>query len=79
MSRVGKMPVVIPSGVTVSVADGRVHVKGPKGGTVSTHVLVGTAVAVEGGEVARDAPSRSRAIPRSAPCARNISEHGASA
>jgi large subunit ribosomal protein L6 len=41
------MPVVIPSGVTVSVAGGRVHVKGPKG-DLSTHVLAGTAVAVEG-------------------------------
>ena len=46
MSRVGKMPVVIPSGVTVSVAGGRVHVKGPKG-DLSTHVLAGTAVAIE--------------------------------
>jgi len=47
MSRVGKMPVVIPAGVTVSVAEGRVHVKGPKG-DLSTHVLVGTTVAVDG-------------------------------
>jgi large subunit ribosomal protein L6 len=47
MSRVGKMPVVIPSGVTVSVAAGRVHVKGPKG-DLSTHVLAGTAIAIEG-------------------------------
>jgi large subunit ribosomal protein L6 len=48
MSRVGKMPVTIPAGVSVSVASGRVHVKGPKG-ELSTHVLVGTEVAVDGG------------------------------
>jgi len=45
MSRVGKLPVAIPGGVTVTVADGRVGVKGPKG-ELSTHVLVGTTVAV---------------------------------
>jgi len=50
MSRVGKLPVAIPSGVSVSVADGRVAVKGPKG-ELSTHVLVGTTVAVEAQEV----------------------------
>lgn len=31
MSRIGKLPIAVPSGVTVSVADGEVHVKGPKG------------------------------------------------
>lgn len=31
MSRVGKAPISIPSGVEVSVADGQVTVKGPKG------------------------------------------------
>lgn len=31
MSRVGILPVPIPSGVTITVADGRVSVKGPKG------------------------------------------------
>jgi len=31
MSRLGKLPVEIPSGVTASVADGLVSVKGPKG------------------------------------------------
>jgi large subunit ribosomal protein L6 len=48
MSRIGKIPVTIPSGVNVSVAEGRVHVKGPKG-ELSTHVLVGTEVAIDGG------------------------------
>ncbi len=31
MSRIGKLPVTLPSGVTVNVADGVVRVKGPKG------------------------------------------------
>jgi large subunit ribosomal protein L6 len=31
MSRIGKKPIPVPSGVTVKVADGTVHVKGPKG------------------------------------------------
>jgi large subunit ribosomal protein L6 len=31
MSRIGKLPVAIPSGVNVDVADGAVKVKGPKG------------------------------------------------
>ena len=31
MSKVGKLPVAIPAGVTVTVADNVVSVKGPKG------------------------------------------------
>ncbi len=50
MSRVGKMPVPIPGGVTVTIGDGRVAVKGPKG-ELSTHVLAGTAVQVADGQV----------------------------
>jgi large subunit ribosomal protein L6 len=50
MSRVGKLPITIPSGVTVSVGEGRVGVKGPKG-ELSTHVLTGTAVAIADGQV----------------------------
>src|SRR2546421_2576833 len=46
MSRIGKLPVAIPSGVDVRVTDGRVHVKGPKG-ELSMHVLTGTSVAIE--------------------------------
>jgi len=50
MSRVGKKPVPIPAGVTVTVADGFVKVKGAK--TELQHVvLTGTTVAIEGGEV----------------------------
>jgi len=50
MSRIGKMPVPIPSGVSVQVADAMVHVKGPKG-ELRTPVLLGTTIAIEGGEV----------------------------
>ena len=31
MSRIGKLPVVIPAGVTVTLKDNVVNVKGPKG------------------------------------------------
>ena len=37
MSRIGKMPVAIPSGVEVNVAGQNISVKGPKG--TLTHVL----------------------------------------
>jgi large subunit ribosomal protein L6 len=48
MSRVGKLPVPIPSGVTVVVEDDRVvRVKGPKG-ELTHPVLLGTKVVVEG-------------------------------
>ena len=49
MSRMGKLPVTIPSGVTVAVADARVSVKGPKG-ELSHPVLDSTTVVVEGNE-----------------------------
>ena len=31
MSRIGKLPIAVPAGVTVSVVDGVVKVKGPRG------------------------------------------------
>lgn len=37
MSRIGKKPITLPAGVTVSFNDGEVTVKGPKG-TLSRHV-----------------------------------------
>jgi large subunit ribosomal protein L6 len=49
MSRVGKKPVPIPSGVTVAVVDGTVRVKGPKG-ELAHPVLPGTTVTIEGDE-----------------------------
>ena len=63
MSRVGKRPVTIPSGVTVVVTDERVQVKGPKG-ELSTPILSGTRVRVENGEalVSADKVSRNPAF-----------------
>jgi len=49
MSRIGKLPVAIPGGVTVEVANERVRVKGPKG-DLSSHILAGTTVTVADGE-----------------------------
>ena len=59
MSRVGKRPVTIPSGVTVVVEDERVRVKGPKG-ELHTPVLGGTTVVVEGGEARVTAEKQTR-------------------
>lgn len=40
MSRIGNQPVVIPSGVTVSVSNGEISVKGPKG-QLDQHIVDG--------------------------------------
>jgi len=55
MSRIGNKPIVIPAGVTVQVADGRVAVKGPKG-SLYAPVVAEVSVRVDGGQllVARD-------------------------
>ncbi len=50
MSRIGKLPVAIPQGVTVTVADGVVTVKGPKG-TLSQSVRPEVKVEVKENEV----------------------------
>jgi large subunit ribosomal protein L6 len=50
MSRIGRKPVAIPSGVTVEQADGTVRVKGPKG-AASAPVPPSVKIAVEGGTV----------------------------
>lgn len=47
MSRIGKMPITIPSGVEVNVAGQSVSVKGPKG--TLTHVLAGPIAAKQDG------------------------------
>ena len=43
MSRIGKTLIKIPSGVTVTVADGAVHVAGPKG-ELSTQIVQGIVI-----------------------------------
>jgi large subunit ribosomal protein L6 len=50
MSRIGKLPVTVPSGVDVTLADSTVTVKGPKG-TLSQRILPVVNVAVEGAQV----------------------------
>lgn len=50
MSRVGKQPISIPSGVTVKVDGGIVAVSGPKG-NLSCEVGKGVSVALEGGKI----------------------------
>lgn len=53
MSRIGKLPVKVPGGVTVSVSDSEVQVKGPKG-ELRERVLSHVAVRVEDGRVLVD-------------------------
>jgi len=48
MSRVGKKPITIPSGVTVTINDSAMEVKGPKG-TLSTPIPAGVSFKQEDG------------------------------
>lgn len=50
MSRIGKLPISIPAGVTVIVQDSVVTVKGPKG-TLSQEINPNITVTVEGSEL----------------------------
>ena len=57
MSRIGRMPIAIPAGVTVSVAENnRVTVKGPKG-TLERSLPVEMEVKVEGEQVTVTRPN----------------------
>jgi large subunit ribosomal protein L6 len=63
MSRIGKLPVAVPSGVDVTLNDSTVHVKGPKG-ELSQHILPVVTVTIEDGQVvvarkSDDKPGRS--------------------
>ena len=49
MSRIGKLPVALPNGVDVTVADSTVHVKGPKGELSQTIAPKLVDVKVDGG------------------------------
>jgi len=59
MSRIGRKPVAIPSGVKVSVKDGTIHVEGPKGKLDFAHHPKMT-VKVEGSQVLVARPNDER-------------------
>lgn len=48
MSRIGKLPITIPSGVTVTIQDRNVTVKGPKGELAITHLPFVSLIQEEG-------------------------------
>ena len=50
MSRIGKMPVVIPKGVEIKSEGGKVRVKGPKGELVSA-IPAGLTVSIDDGQL----------------------------
>ena len=60
MSRIGKLPVHIPAGVTVTVKDHVVTVKGPKG-ELSQEINPNINVAVDGNEVHVTRPNDEKA------------------
>ena len=59
MSRVGRMPITVPAGVKVAIADGQFTADGPKG-KVSERLLDGIPVEIEDGvvKVTRESDSR---------------------
>ena len=59
MSRIGRLPIDIPGGVTVSVADSVVSVKGPKG-ELSVNVAAPIVVAIEDNQVIVTRPDDER-------------------
>lgn len=64
MSRIGKLPISIPDKVKASIADGLLHVEGPKG-KLSSPIPDGIDSAIENGEIVfkrngDDGPSRAR-------------------
>src|SRR5262245_18475578 len=64
MSRIGRLPITLPSGVKLHVADGRVRVEGPKG-VLERRLDPEVTVAVEGNVVRvarRDDSRRARSI-----------------
>ncbi len=60
MSRIGKLPIHIPAGVTVTIKDSVVTVKGPKG-ELNQAVNSDIKVEVENGEIKLSRPSDERA------------------
>lgn len=60
MSRVGKKPIAIPSGVTVTISDDKLEVKGPKG-TLSTPIPSGVRFKQEEGSLVAERASNDEA------------------
>src|SRR5262245_29197879 len=64
MSRIGRLPIPVPAGVKVHVAEGRVRAEGPKG-VLERQIEPETAVVVESGKVVitrSDDSRRSRSL-----------------
>jgi large subunit ribosomal protein L6 len=64
MSRIGRLPISLPSGVTVKLVDGLVEVKGPKG-TLSTKLPETIKIEIGDGELKLERPDdkkQSRAL-----------------
>ena len=59
MSRIGKQPIAIPDGVTVTRDDSTVQVKGPKG-TLSEKLPASIAIEIAGGQVTLSRPDDSQ-------------------
>ena len=60
MSRVGKKPITIPSGVTVTIGDSAMEVKGPKG-TLSTPIPAGVSFKQDEGTLTAERASNDQA------------------
>ena len=59
MSRIGRMPVVVPQGVDVKIKGSHVHIKGPKGELNHTFPA-SMDISLKGGEVLVQRPSDER-------------------
>lgn len=58
MSRIGKLPIEVPKGVTVTIADSLVTVKGPKG-QLSRQIMPAVSVVIKDSTVAIERPDDS--------------------
>lgn len=59
MSRIGRLPVIVPSGVTVNIKENKVTIKGPKG-EISQTFVPGMTIKVEEGKLTVSRPSDSK-------------------
>lgn len=59
MSRIGKKPIAIPSGVKVTIANGNMSVEGPKAKLIK-HIPPEVDIAVNGSEIAVNVPKESK-------------------